>query len=53
MLGLTDKYEAFIRRDAQMPPIEIFGDLHEKDIIETVRISPFDAQAGWRRQGLR
>jgi hypothetical protein len=30
----------FMNLDAHLFPLEMVGDLHEKDIIETVRISP-------------
>ena len=35
-----------------MLPIELIGDLHEKDPIETIRISPADADKGFSNKGL-
>lgn len=42
-------YEDFIFVDAQLFPLELFGDLREKDYIDTVRISPVDAQRGFSK----
>src|SRR5262245_8462567 len=44
-------YETFEELDAQLFPIEMMAGLHEKDIIETVRISPRDAERGFSRVG--
>src|SRR5262249_49301559 len=40
-------YNKFEAIDAHLFPIELFGDLHEKDTIATIRISPRDAQKGF------
>ena len=40
-------YERFAELDAILFPLEMVGELHEKDIIETVRISPLDARKGF------
>jgi patatin-related protein len=47
---LLEVYDNFIKLDAQLYPLEVFGNLREKDIIETVRISPFDAQLGFSKR---
>jgi hypothetical protein len=44
-------YERFQELDMQLFPIEMMAGLHEKDIIETIRISPRDAQKGFSRSG--
>ncbi|MEA5113925.1 MAG: patatin-like protein [Geobacteraceae bacterium] len=51
-LGQNDEkvlaaYDNFILIDAYLFPIEYFADLHEKDIIKTIRISPLDANKGF------
>jgi len=43
-------YDNFILIDAYLFPIEYFADLHEKDIIKTIRISPLDADKGFSRR---
>ncbi len=43
--GLTEEYERFAYLDAYLFPMEFASGVREKDIIETVRISPVDAQA--------
>ena len=40
-------YAKFMDLDTQLFPLEMVGDLHERDIIETIRISPRDAQKGF------
>jgi patatin-related protein len=45
-------YAEFYSFDAQMFPLEYIADLHEKDIIETIRISPRDARRGFSNKGL-
>jgi len=40
-------YEDFDELDAHLFPLELVGGLHEKDIIETIRISPKDAKRGF------
>lgn len=40
-------YDEFPLLDAYLYPIEVIADLHEKDIIETVRISPLDARTAF------
>ncbi|HEX8853957.1 MAG TPA: patatin-like protein, partial [Pyrinomonadaceae bacterium] len=45
-------YSEFEQIDAQLYPIEWVAELHEKDIIETIRISPRDAERGFSRKGL-
>ncbi len=39
--------ENFPTTDALIFPLELVGDLHEKDMIKTVRISPLDAKRGF------
>ncbi len=41
------EYDEFLNLDANLFPLEFISDLHEKDIIKTVRISPLDAQKGF------
>lgn len=48
-LDLSGKYHNFIALDAQLFPLEAFADFGERDLIETVRISPVDAQRGFSR----
>jgi len=45
-------YEGFERLDTHLFPLEMVGDLHEKDVIETIRISPRDAQRGFSSNDL-
>lgn len=40
-------YHEFLLLDAYLYPIEVIADLHEKDVIETVRISPLDARTAF------
>jgi patatin-related protein len=40
-------YASFEAMDAHLFPLEMVGNLHEKDIIETIRISPKDAKRGF------
>ncbi|HEV7503676.1 MAG TPA: patatin-like protein [Thermoanaerobaculia bacterium] len=40
-------YDTFDKLDAHLFPLELVGNLHEKDIIETIRISPKDARRGF------
>ena len=40
-------YDGFIDLDTHLYPLDMISGLHEKDIIETVRISPVDAQSGF------
>jgi hypothetical protein len=44
---VRNAYANFANLDTHLFPLEMVGDLHEKDIIETVRISPRDAQKGF------
>jgi patatin-related protein len=44
-------YEEFITLDAVLYPLELVGGLREKDVIETIRISPRDAQRGFSQLG--
>jgi Protein of unknown function (DUF3376) len=44
-------YERFRELDMQLFPIEMMAGLREKDIIETIRMSPRDAQKGFSRSG--
>jgi hypothetical protein len=48
---LRQAYDHFTELDAQVFPLEVAGQLHEKDIIETIRISPRDAQRGFSHNG--
>lgn len=45
-------YKDYDALDSMLLPIELMGDLHEKDAIETIRISPADATLGFSDQGL-
>ena len=45
-------YDNFSDYDAQLFPIEFVAELHEKDVIETIRISPLDAERGFSNKGL-
>ncbi|MCA1643813.1 MAG: patatin-like protein, partial [Acidobacteria bacterium] len=45
-------YEEFQLMDAQLFPLEFVAELNEKDIIETIRISPRDAEKGFSNKGL-
>ncbi|HBD07596.1 MAG TPA: hypothetical protein DCZ69_04995, partial [Syntrophobacteraceae bacterium] len=45
-------FENFETIDGLLYPMEMVAQLNEKDIIETVRISPHDAQRGFSRRGL-
>ncbi|MBS1786093.1 MAG: patatin-like protein [Acidobacteria bacterium] len=45
-------YKDYDALDSMLLPIELMGDLHEKDTIETIRISPADATLGFSDQGL-
>lgn len=40
-------YDSFEAMDAHLFPLEMVGNLHEKDIIETIRVSPKDAKRGF------
>jgi Protein of unknown function (DUF3376) len=44
---VREAYARFSNLDTYLFPLEMVGDLHEKDIIETVRISPRDAKKGF------
>jgi patatin-related protein len=45
-------WERFTRIDAVLLPLEMASGIHEKDIIETIRISPRDAQRGFSSNSL-
>lgn len=45
-------FVGFDALDSVLFPLELVGNLHEKDIIETVRISPKDAQRGFSENTL-
>ncbi|MBW8877481.1 MAG: patatin-like protein [Acidobacteria bacterium] len=45
-------FEEFELLDAHLFPLEMVGNLHEKDIIETIRISPRDAERGFSQSRL-
>ena len=45
-------YKNFQCLDALLFPMEMFADLHEKDIIQTIRISPADAEKGFSSKSL-
>lgn len=50
--GVRNAYYDFERVDAQLFPLEFVAELNEKDIIETIRISPRDAEKGFSNKGL-
>ncbi|HKP71761.1 MAG TPA: DUF3376 domain-containing protein, partial [Pyrinomonadaceae bacterium] len=45
-------YKEFWHLDAKLFPMELIADLHEKDIVETIRISPRDAEKGFSKKSL-
>ncbi len=45
-------YYNFRALDEVLLPIELIGDLNEKDIVETIRISPADAEKGFSSKSL-
>ena len=45
-------YENFDLLDSVLYPIELAGDLQCKDVIKTVRVSPYDAQRGFSRKDI-
>ncbi len=49
---VREAYDDFEALDEVMLPIELIGDLYEKDPIETIRISPADANKGFSDKGL-
>lgn len=46
-VALEAGYTNFTTLDAQTYPLELVGELREKDVIRTVRISPYDARRGF------
>ncbi len=50
--SIRKAYDEFEILDAVLFPLEMVGNLHEKDIIETVRISPRDAERGFSQSTL-
>ncbi|HQR35627.1 MAG TPA: patatin-like protein [Blastocatellia bacterium] len=52
-LNLYREYINFRTFDARQLPLELMGDLSEKDLIETIRISPADADKGFSNKGLQ
>jgi patatin-related protein len=50
--ALRQDYNDFEAIDARRLPLELMGDLFEKDHIETIRISPADADKGFSNKGL-
>jgi predicted acylesterase/phospholipase RssA len=49
---ILEAWKNFADLDAHLFPLEMVGDLHEKDVIETIRISPRDATRGFSQKGL-
>ena len=49
---IKQSYQEFERLDAVLYPAEYMGGLEEKDVIETVRLSPRDAQRGFSKRDL-
>ena len=49
LFSLTKRYNNFKCFDAQLFPLEAFAGFAERDVVETVRISPLDAQKGFSR----
>jgi len=47
-----DEYNEFIALDAVVYPLEAIGEIHAKDIIRTVRISPVDAKLGFSERDI-
>jgi patatin-related protein len=50
--AVRSAYLDFASFDAQLFPIEFVAGLYEKDVIETIRISPLDAERGFSNKGL-
>lgn len=50
--AVSESYFNFRALDEVLLPIELIGDLNEKDIVETIRISPADAEKGFSNKGL-
>jgi len=50
--SVRDVYFHFDEIDLHLFPIELFGELNEKDVIETIRISPLDARKGFSNRQL-
>ena len=50
--AVRSAYNDFSSFDAQLFPIEYVAGLREKDVIETIRISPLDAERGFSNKGL-
>jgi patatin-related protein len=50
--AVKSAYTDFSSFDAQLFPIEFVAGLYEKDVIETIRISPVDAERGFSNKGL-
>ena len=48
---ILEAWNNFADLDAHLFPLEMVGDLHEKDVIETIRISPRDATRGFSHKG--
>jgi hypothetical protein len=49
---IRNEYEGFLSLDIHLFPLELMSDLREKDVIETIRISPSDAEKGFSNKGL-
>jgi predicted acylesterase/phospholipase RssA len=47
-----DAYAGFLVIDSCRHPLEVASDIHERDVIRTVRISPHDAQLGFSQRKL-
>jgi patatin-related protein len=52
-LGVRAAFDGFESYDARLFPIEMVSGLYEKDSVQTVRISPRDAQIGFSRRPLK
>ncbi len=50
--SIRDVYFHFGEINLHLFPIELFGELNEKDVIETIRISPLDAGQGFSNRQL-
>ncbi|MBI2291153.1 MAG: patatin-like protein [Betaproteobacteria bacterium] len=50
---LKETYDSFMELDADLFTLETFADLQEKDVIDTVRISPRDAQRAFSKLELK
>ena len=51
--SVRQAYEQFKTLDTLVFPFELVGELHEKDVIEAIRISPCDAREGFSKLDIK